>query len=117
MRTSQSGWTQSSYRVLRVQRTVQRSVLLRGPMKANESLLKRLAAIEQDELAGGNTLVTLSSGTVISIKPRDMQRFCRNAMEAASTEEQLVKDALSVEESDNRLFTLIGMVIGNAISE
>jgi hypothetical protein len=101
---------------MRVQRTVQRSVLLKGmPMKASESLLKRLAAIEQEELGGGNTLVTLTSGAVIAIKPRDIQRFCSNAMEEASTEATLVKDAVSVEESDNRMFTLISMCIGNAI--
>ncbi len=84
-------------------------------MKASESLLKRLTAIEQEELGANNTLVTLSSGAVVAIKPRDIQRFGCNAMETASTEAALVKEAVSVDESDNQMFTLISMVIGNAI--
>ena len=84
-------------------------------MKASESLLKRLKTIEQQELGGGNTVVRLSSGAVVAIKPRDITRFCCNAMQSASTEATLVKDAVSVEESDNRLFTLVSMVIGNAM--
>ena len=85
-------------------------------MKASESLLKRLKAIEQEELGANNTLVRLSSGAVVAIKPQDVQRFCCNALEKGSTESTLVKDAVSVEESDNRMFTLISMVIGNPIA-
>jgi len=86
-------------------------------MKASESLLKRVRKIEEREMGGGNTLVTLSYGGVISIRPRDMQRFCRNALEELSLEETLTKDAIAVEESDNKLFSLLSMVIGNAIAE
>jgi hypothetical protein len=86
-------------------------------MKANQSLLNRLRKVERDQLGGGNTLVQLAYGGQIAIRPRDIQRFCKNALEELSTEEFIVKDAVAVEESDNRMFTLLSMVIGNAIAE
>jgi hypothetical protein len=86
-------------------------------MKPNKMLLNRLRKLESEELGGGNTLVTLSNGGVIAIKPENVMRFCCNALNELSLEESLVKAAVNVDESDNKMFTLASMIVGNAIAE
>jgi hypothetical protein len=85
-------------------------------MKASERLLKRVRKIEQQESNGGYTRVTLSKGGVVAIKPKNILRFCCNALEELSLEESITREAVDCVEPDNKLFTLLSMVVGNAIA-
>jgi hypothetical protein len=84
-------------------------------MKASEGLLKRVRKIEQQESSGGDTLVTLSNGGLIAIKPKNILRFCCNALEELSLEESITREAVSAIEPGNKLFTLLSMISDNAI--
>jgi hypothetical protein len=79
-------------------------------MKVSKALLDRVRKLESEE--SKDTVLTLSNGGVIAIKPHNMARFGCAAMEELSLEESIVRSTVSViEPNGGRMFEILQAVL------